>query len=962
MTKLISFIMVLFLSLAGSSLSFAESPEIKKTVRIGAFNFYPGIFKGDDGSVQGIYVDFLEEIAKREGWQIEYVYGNWADGLSRIKNREVDVLTSVAWTEERTAYLDYAKVPLLTVWGELYTTDKSNIDSIREVKGKKIAVMKGDFNGANFRNLVDKFSVPCRFVEYGNFEEIFNAVASREVDAGVVNNTFGSAKADHYKLISSGIIFNPFDIFFAVAKGEDGGILATLDQYLLKWRASNSSPYHKARQRWAHANSAPILVAPSWLFPTLITLSAISGGAAIFIYLLRLQVRRKTSEITAHAEERKKIEATLFFINESGSHHRGDALLSSITAHLGRSLGVELVFISQLIPGTDRARTRAIFSGGAEMPDFDYDLKGTPCANVIGKSLCFYPSNVMQLFPEDMLLADMQAEGYAAIPLWDSQGVGIGLLGIVSRRPLGNSPLVETMLQIVSSRVAQEMEAMNYLETLKLKNFTIETIRDAVFWVSPEAKILDVNRAVSTILGYSRDELLSMKVSDLEQDFSQALWWSNWEQLTQMGSLQFEKVHRTKSGQEIPVEITANYVTYNGTECICAIVRDISERKRMEEQLRQSQKMEAIGLLAGGVAHDFNNILTVIVGYGNMLTMDDDLGDLHRGKVEQIIAAADRAAQLTLGLLTFSRKQVLAPQIIDLNQVVHSTQMFLLRVIGEDIKLRVASHHSALKVFADRSQIEQIIINLATNARDAMSQGGALTIETSLQLFDQAYAHAHGYGAPGSYACLIMSDTGSGMNRETRERIFEPFFTTKMVGKGTGLGMAMVYGIVKQHKGFIYVYSEPGEGTTFKIYLPLAEHDGVELEEVAVAEPLRGGGETILVAEDDADVRKLVHLVLSKFGYTVILAVDGQDCVEKFQANQDAVGLVLLDMIMPVKNGKEAFEEIKLIQPEARVLYSSGYTADFIENRGVLDPGVDLIMKPVEPDKLLRRIREILDR
>ena len=477
MVKFFSFLVVLFLSLAGSSLSFAESPELKKKVRIGAFNFYPGIFKGDDGSVQGIYVDFLEEIAKREGWQIEYVYGNWADGLSRIKNREVDVLTSVAWTEERTAYLDYAKVPLLTVWGELYTTDKSSINSIREVEGKKIAVMKGDFNGANFRNLVDKFSVPCRFVEYGNFEEIFNAVASREVDAGVVNNSFGSAKADHYKLISSGIIFNPFDIFFAVAKGEDSGILATLDQYLLKWRASNSSPYHKARQRWAHANSSPILVAPSWLIPTLITLSALSAGAAIFIYLLRLQVRRKTSQITAHAEERKKIEATLFFINESGSHQRGDALLSSITAHLGSSLEVEFVLISQLIPGTGRARTRAIYSDGEGMPDFEYDLKGTPCANVIGKSLCIYPSNVAHLFPEDMLLADMQAEGYAAVPLWDSQGAGIGLLGILSRRPLGNSPLVETARFTSSIFASGETQKTASLMVSMVKFFSFRVSR-----------------------------------------------------------------------------------------------------------------------------------------------------------------------------------------------------------------------------------------------------------------------------------------------------------------------------------------------------------------------------------------------------------------------------------------------------------------------------------------------------
>ncbi|GAW66606.1 multi-sensor hybrid histidine kinase [Geoanaerobacter pelophilus] len=386
---------------------------------------------------------------------------------------------------------------------------------------------------------------------------------------------------------------------------------------------------------------------------------------------------------------------------------------------------------------------------------------------------------------------------------------------------------------------------------------------------------------------------------------------------------------------------------------------DVTERQLMEEQLRQSQKMEAVGQLAGGVAHDFNNILTVIAGYANMLRMDLPPHGNEVRLAEQIALATEKAAELTKGLLAFSRKQPMAPQKLDLGEVVQRVENFLVRVIGEDIQLKTRLLPDSLPVWIDPGQIEQVLINLAANARDAMGNGGTFTIATGL--FEADGSLPSFCGPNGRYAVIIVSDNGKGMDAETSKRIFEPFYTTKEVGKGTGLGMAIVYGIVQQHKGYIAVNSKPGEGTSFSIYFPLAE-DEVEMyrEPAADLEPEQGT-ETILVAEDDPSVRNLVDMVLTKYGYRVILAENGQEVVDRFTAHSSDIGLILMDIIMPRKNGIEAFAEIKKLQPEAKVLFTSGYTSDFIESRG-MEEGVELIMKPVQPVQLLRKVREVLER
>ena len=398
---------------------------------------------------------------------------------------------------------------------------------------------------------------------------------------------------------------------------------------------------------------------------------------------------------------------------------------------------------------------------------------------------------------------------------------------------------------------------------------------------------------------------------------------------------------------------------------------DITERKRAEqekatlqEELRQSQKMEAIGSLAGGIAHDFNNLLTVISGNCQLSLLELREGDPMRGNIEEIKAATDRATSLTRQLLAFSRRQVLNMKVLDLNTIIKDLEKMLRRVIGEDIELATCLADDLGTVKTDPGWIEQVIMNLAVNARDAMPSGGKLTIETTNVELDESYAHSHMAAKPGRYVKLCVSDTGIGMTPEVREHIFEPFFTTKEKGKGTGLGLSTVYGIVKQSGGNICVYSEPGLGTTFKIYLPLPRVDE-SLEEMkgkATGEELTRGGETILVVEDEEDVRRLAVRLLERQGYKVLEASCGDDALVLSKERKDRIHMILTDVVMPGMNGHQLVDQLIPLHPKMKVLYMSGYTDNAIVHHGILEDGANYIQKPFTIDGLTRKMREVLDK
>jgi PAS domain S-box-containing protein len=419
-----------------------------------------------------------------------------------------------------------------------------------------------------------------------------------------------------------------------------------------------------------------------------------------------------------------------------------------------------------------------------------------------------------------------------------------------------------------------------------------------------------------------------------------------------------------KDGSSFPVDYAATPIgPGDGSSSVGAVVvfRDVTERLSLQNQFLQAQKMEAIGNLAGGIAHDFNNLLAAIMGYAEIIMMDFPANQPYHPYLQEIVKVANRGASLTRQLLAFSRKQIMQPRVFNLNEVVAEMDAMLRRLIGEDIDLVTILSPELEGVQADPAQIEQVIMNLAVNARDAMPTGGKLTIETANVHLDEAYAQAHHAVVPGPYVMLAMSDSGSGMDAETKSRIFEPFFTTKELGKGTGLGLATVYGIVKQSGGNIWIYSEPGQGTTFKIYLPRVVGDVESIKSEALPALHLPGSETILVVEDNDNLREVICKTLGKQGYVVLEAANGKDALQIFDNRTWPIDLLLVDVVLPQMSGAEVVKRLQEFDPNLKVLYMSGYTNNAIVHHGVLDTDVAFLQKPFKGTALLLKIRDVLD-
>jgi len=480
--------------------------------------------------------------------------------------------------------------------------------------------------------------------------------------------------------------------------------------------------------------------------------------------------------------------------------------------------------------------------------------------------------------------------------------------------------------------------------------------------------VLAVNDAAVEHYGFTREEFLRMTLRDL---------WPPQETTQLAGVCAAPGAgrnhvgphrHRKKDGTLIRVEVISDDAWSGGRPARLVLALDVTDKERAQEdlrgaeaQLRQAQKMEAVGRLAGGIAHDFNNVLTVVKSFSEFLLEDLDEADPRRADVQEIAKAADRAAGMTRRLLAFSRRQMLQPRALDLNGVLGGMERMLQRLIGDDVRIVTAFDSALLPVQADPGSIEQVILNLAVNARDAMPDGGTLTIETHNARLDRP--DANWAIQPGPYAMLTIRDTGHGMDAATQARVFEPFFTTKAQGEGTGLGLAMVYGIIKQSRGHVWVTSTPGQGTTFTIYLPqVIAVDALPDTKPTPVPATTGGGETILLVDDEEALRTAARRALVRAGYRVIPAVDGPDALRVYMENTGTpIALVVTDVVMPGLGGRELVGRLKAMNPELRVLFVSGYTEEGVRKQGVLQPGTEFLEKPFTPEKLLRKIREILD-
>ncbi|HKO49631.1 MAG TPA: response regulator [Polyangiaceae bacterium] len=509
----------------------------------------------------------------------------------------------------------------------------------------------------------------------------------------------------------------------------------------------------------------------------------------------------------------------------------------------------------------------------------------------------------------------------------------------------------------------------------------VEYALDAIVGMDHTGTITDFNPAAERTFGYSRAEALGQPLAELlVPEAARHAHRAGLEKFlsTGLGPVIGKRIEVTAlraDGTEIPVELAVSRIGAVVPPRFMGFLRDLSEHKRAEAgrmraeealrrsevQLRQAQKMEAIGRLAGGVAHDFNNILSVILSYGDLIVESLEPGDPMRADMEEIRKAGSRAASLTRQLLTFSRQQVVEPKIIDLHEILGSTERMLQRILGEDIELTLVAPASSGRVRADPSHIEQVILNIVFNARDAMPTGGKLTIETADVTLGDDYMRDHFPSKAGQYVMMAITDTGAGMDRETQARIFEPFFTTKSQEKGTGLGLSTVFGIVQQSGGNIWVYSELGRGTTFKIYLPRVDAQASLPAPAPVAPTTLRGTETILLVEDETQVRMVVMSILLKHGYHVMPAQHAGEALLLCESHSGTIDLLLTDVVMPQMSGPELAKRLSSSRPQMKVLCMSGYTDDSVVRHGVLESGVAFLQKPVTPASLARKVREVLD-
>ncbi len=952
-------------------------------IRVAAFNYYPAIFLDADNQVQGFYVDMLNDIASHEQVRFEYVFGSWKDGLERLRSGEVDLVTSAAYTEERATFMDFGQQILLTVWGELYIHQDSQIIPISDLQDQPIAVMQGDYNAQAFKEHLGKFGINSHFVEVADFDEVFAAVKNKQVSAGVVNSVFGDAAADKYQLQSSGIAFNPFHIYFATAKGQHAGLLRLLDDYLTTWRNDSASVYFQSRLKWGAVQNAEAFI-PVWIVKLAIAAASLLVIGLVFIVVLRYRVDRATRRLKKNEVKLQKSNHMIRLLLDStaeaiyGVDPQG--LCTFCNTACVRILGYDSA--DQLIGCSMHDLIHHSHADSTAMPATECQLLKGLVDQVHCDSDVFWRADGSS-FP-------VEYWSYPIIQDGKNIGLVVSFVDITERKQTEEALVRQQRSIKLSNRVA---------------NVFLNSSRNDVF-----ADVLEVLLGeMDSRFGYfgyidetgdlvcpsmTRDIWHQCQVTEKSIVFPRSDWGGLWgrslmekQTLVANEKLRIPEGHMAlENALATPIvhhdNLVGQFVVANKAggydkddrvllESVAAqtapILFSIQEEARqktahekLEAQLQQAHKMEAIGTMAGGIAHDFNNLLSIIIGNIDIVQHKQNSGTSAEENVAHIKNATHRAKKLVAQILAFGRQEKPDLVSIDLVKAVTESLKLLRSTTPVSIEIMSTFADEPIVVNADTTQLQQVILNLSSNAAHAMADKGLLTVAVRKMELTSADIPKAGNPEPGPFAKISVSDTGTGMDKQTLERIFDPFFTTKEVGIGTGMGLSVIHGIVERHGGFITVDSTVGAGSTFHIFLPVINQN-VGIKQTDKEPPLPTGTERILFVDDEESIAYTCNELLEYQGYTVTSVTSGIEALDLFKANPDAFDLVITDQTMPVMTGAELATELLKIRPDIHIILCSGYSARVSEEdaKGI---GIrEFCMKPMDMKQLATVTRRALD-
>ncbi|MBE0576452.1 MAG: transporter substrate-binding domain-containing protein [Desulfuromonadales bacterium] len=889
------FIFFIMLFLAAANLSVPSTAEAVKSLRVGIFPFEPINYMDESGQAQGFYPDLLREIAREAHWELEFVPGSWNEGLERLQSGAIDLIMSVAYSQNRAEIMDFTHESVMELWGQVYIRPEGIINNISDLAGRRVGVMRKDINGTNFRATAREFNVQCDIFEFPTHDDVFTAVKEGVVDAGVAPQHFGLRHTKNYDLVPSTIQFSPFSTYFAVKKGQNFDVLTIVDRQLTLWKQDKESVYYQHSSNWLgiqpHSHSFSMI--PRWLPWVLATIAVVVMLLVIMNMILKSQIKKRTRELLAS----ERYNRMLF----------DQSLIGLAVARMdGKLVDVNSAYVSIIGRSIDETLNLTYWD---ITPD-KYVLQEQQVLATLSTSGVYGPYEKEYIHKDGHLVSVRQ------------QGLLIELKG--------EKLILSSVEDITERKLAEEAlrRALNFTEVLLEQSPMGIRVFDGDTGIC-----LKINQAAVSIAGGPAEILLKQNFRELKSLQDSGMTNVAETVLADGVARQVETDIVTTFGKTLSVRFFFARFFAEKQPHLLMIGQDISEEKllveekqQMEKKMLHAQKLESLGILAGGIAHDFNNILMAVTGHAELalLRLSSESPVVHN--LKQIQIATKKAADIAGQMLAYSGKGRFVIENLDLNRVIEEMTHVLEGAISKKAQMLFNFTPNLPAVETDATQLRQVITNLIINASEALGEkSGVITISTGVVNCDRDCLHESWVDddlSAGLYVYFEVTDTGCGMNMETLNRIYDPFFSTKFTGRG--LGMAAAQGIVRGHKGMIQINSEIGQGTTFRVLLPKATGSADLCDDAETDSVWQGSGQVLLV-DDEAMVLAVGKAMLEELGFEVLTASNGLEAVALFKEYSGTIGQVVMDLTMPHMGGEEAFGEMRQLDPKVKVIITSGY-------------------------------------